>query len=105
MKKRSYMYFIAPVVALAVFIAIYLKYDAGYEARHDEMERKRVEEKQKKIEAENANKKKAVEEALAQQELRKKAKAEKEARDSAEKEARAEAVQKRDKAKMDAARI
>lgn len=103
--KKSYLYFLAPIVATAIFAGFYVKYASGYEEKLAAAERARVEAKTEKTKQENLLKKKAVEDALKQQEERKKAKAEKEARDAKEREDRELAVSARNKAREDSRKL
>lgn len=99
--KKSYVYFIAPVVGVAIFGAVYWKYAAGYEAKIEAMAKKQADERKAKIDKDNEAKRAAVEAAVASQEKRKKEKAEKDARDAKEKEDREQAVQVRNKTQED----
>jgi len=100
--KKSYVYFAAPLVGVAIFAAVYWQYAAGYEEKLANMEKQRLEAKAAKTHEENLAKRKAIEDALRQQEERKKAKAEKEAREAKEKEERELAVQARVKVREEA---
>ena len=91
-------YWIAPLVAFLVFGGIYLNFKNGYVAR----EKARLEQvgadKQTKLQAEIAARRKVVDEAMQAQEERKKERAAKEAEEKARKEAREIAIDARDKA-------
>jgi hypothetical protein len=99
--KKSYVYFIAPLVGLLIFGAVYWQYASTYDARLEAAEKHRKEEREKKIRDENEQKKEAVAAAQKAQEQRKKEKAEKEAREQKEADDREKAVLARDKARED----
>jgi colicin import membrane protein len=81
MKKKKYVYFVAPLAGLAVFTGVYLNYAGEYQARLDNAAVAQRKAREEKIISENILKRKAVDEAIAAQNVRKKAKADKEARD------------------------
>jgi hypothetical protein len=103
--KKSYLYFLAPLIGLAAFGVVYWKYSSGYEARMDLMNKTQQEARDAKIKIDNESKKAAVEQALVAQEARKKAKAAKEAKEQQERDDRDRAVQARAKAKEDARKL
>jgi hypothetical protein len=103
--KKSYLYFIVPLVLLALFGVIYYQYASTYDARMEAMAKAQQKEREEKIQKDNESKKKAVEEALAAQDRRKKEKAEKLAREEKEREDRDRAVQARAKAKEDSRKL
>ena len=47
--KKSYLYFVAPLVALAVFAGFYARYAAGYDEKLAAAEKRRQDVKQKKF--------------------------------------------------------
>jgi hypothetical protein len=89
--KKSYVYFVIPLIALAVFGGIYYNFKSNYEAKLEQAELKRKQDKQTKLELANAEKKKAFDEAVAASERRKVEKAAKEKKDAEEREAREQA--------------
>jgi colicin import membrane protein len=91
-KKKNYIYFAAPLVGLLVFTGIYVKYSDSHQARVEASAAAMRKAREDKIVQENILKKKAVEDALAAQEVRKKAKADKEARDLEERDRRERAA-------------
>ena len=99
--KKSYLYFIAPILGVIIFAAVYWQYASTHEAKLEAAAKQRRIEREQKIAKENELKKEAVTAALKAQEERKKAKAEKEARDAKEKEDREKAIQARSKARED----
>ena len=90
--KKNYVYFAAPLVAVAVFAGIYMSYHDGFEAKEVARFAAIKEAKQEKIRFENLAKKKAVEDAIAAQEVRKKQKSDKEAKDLDERDRRERAA-------------
>src|SRR5215216_2666555 len=96
--KKSYVYFLVPLIGLIAFGAVYWNFSSGYEA---EIERKAKivrEAKEEKLRVEAKNREQAIKDALAAQERRKVEKAAKEAKEKADQEARQLAVEARDKA-------
>jgi colicin import membrane protein len=85
MKKA---YFVVPLIGLIIFGAIYWNFQSKYEARVATEKAAKEQQRQEKIKQEVDARRKAVEDAVALQEQRKKEKAQKEAQDAAEKEAR-----------------
>jgi hypothetical protein len=81
-------YFLAPLIGLLVFGGIYWNYASKYDAKQAELAAKREHDRQDKIKQDVEARRRALEDAVAQQEQRKKEKAQKEAADIAEKEAR-----------------
>lgn len=103
--KKTYVYFLVPLLGLIVFGAIYWNFNAGYEAK--ELAKKQAIERAKheKLEKEARDREAAIKEALAAQEKRKQEKAAKEAKEKADREARQAALEARDKANRDQARL
>lgn len=103
--KKNYAYFIAPMAGLVVFIAIYIKYASGHEARLLEMQKKEAAEVQAKLDNDAKNRVKAAQAAFEAQEKRKADKKIKDAKDAADKEAREQATQNMRKAQNDAGKL
>lgn len=103
--KKNYVYFIAPMAGLAVFVGIYWQYASGYEERIAEMHRKEAAAIQAKLDDDAKNRVKAAEAAYAAQEKRKADKKIKDAKDAADKEAREQATQNMRKAQNDAGKL
>ena len=99
--KKSYIYFLVPLIGLIAFGALYWNFSEGYEAELAERERIIRVEKEEKLKAEAKNREKAIKDAIAAQERRKEEKAEKEAKEKADQEARQLALEARDKANRD----
>ncbi|HVU36143.1 MAG TPA: hypothetical protein VHE61_22075 [Opitutaceae bacterium] len=99
--KKSYLYFIIPVVCTVVFAVYYSHYSGIYNARLAHIDEQKREERQKKLEDEAKARDKAIKEALATQELRKKQKAERDAREAAERAAREKMGEELSKARED----
>src|ERR1700685_630686 len=96
--KKSKIYFIVPIVALAVFFAYYLKFSSEYEAQQAAVVAKDKAEKAEKIRIENIGKEKAVEDAIAAQKVRTAARLAREAREQKQKDDREYAKLGSDKA-------
>lgn len=103
--KKNYAYIIAPVVGLAIFTGIYLKYSSGYEARVEETKKREKAVLQAKLDQEALGRKSAADAAFIAQEKRKKEKAAKEAKDIEDRELREKAAQIRNKAVRDAEKM
>lgn len=95
MKKA---YYIAPLAALAVFIGLYANFQSGYKAREAAKVEQQKVARESKLKAEVDARRKAVEDALKAQEVRKKEREAKEAKEKIEKEARQVALDARDRA-------
>jgi ABC-type Na+ efflux pump permease subunit len=77
--KKKYIYFAPPLVALVLFIAYYLHFRTGYDQEQEQVAVAAQRAKEETVREQNAQRKKAVDEALASQA---KHKADKEARDA-----------------------
>ena len=99
--KKSYIYFLVPLIGLIAFGALYWNFSQGYEAELAERERIVRVQKEEKLKAEAKNREKAIKDAIAAQERRKEEKAVKEAKEKADQEARQLALEARDKANRD----
>lgn len=96
--KKTYLYFLVPLIGLIVFGAFYWNFSKGYEAKLAEKERIVRVAKEEKLRAEAKNREQAIKDALVAQERRKVEKAAKEAKDQADQDARQLALEARDKA-------
>ena len=94
-------YFIAPLLALAVFSGVYISHRSGLKEREAAKVAAAEAALQAKNEADLAARKVAMADAIAAAELRKKEKEAKAAKDAADKEARQVAIDARDKAFRD----
>lgn len=99
--KKSYIYFLVPLIGLIAFGALYWNFSQGYEAKIAEKARLVRVEKEEKLKTEAKNREKAIKDAIEAQERRKAEKAEKEAKEKADQEARQLALEARDKANRD----
>jgi len=99
--KKNYVYFLAPLVGLIIFGAVYWNFSKGYAAREAERIRLEKQKKEDKLRAQAKANEQAIREALAAQERRKADRAAKEAKDKADKEARTAAVEAKEKAYRD----
>ena len=100
--KKTYVYFLIPIIALAVFSVVYWNFSTKYEKNQADMAAKARQQKEADIERENADKKKAYDEAVAAADLRKKQKEAKEKQDAADAEARQQASDERYAAQQNA---
>jgi len=100
--KKTYVYFLVPLVGLVIFGAIYWNFSSGYDKHLQDLADAAKEAKQKKLEQSNQEKKKAYDEAVASSEHRKQEKAAKEKKDAEDAEAREQAMEARSKAQRDA---
>jgi colicin import membrane protein len=103
--KKTYVYFLVPLLGLIIFGAVYWNFNAGYEAKEAAKKAAIQQAKREKLEKEARDREIAIKDALAAQEKRKQEKAAKEAKDRADKEARLAAIDARDKANRDQARL
>jgi colicin import membrane protein len=99
--KKSYIYFLIPLVGLIAFGAVYWNFSEGHEAKVAEKMRIQREAKEEKLRMEAQNREQAIKDALAAQERRKIEKAEKEAKEKADNEARQLAIEAQRKADRD----
>lgn len=99
--KKKYAYFLAPLVGLIIFSAIYWNFSKGLDAREARRVAAEKQKKEDKLRAQAKANEQAIRDALASQEKRKAERAAKEAKDKADKDARAAAVEARDKAQRD----
>lgn len=98
MKK---VYFIFPTLALVVFFAFYWNFNSTYAAKEAEKARQVREQREEKLRKEAAERERAIKDAVAASEQRKKERAEREAKEKADRDARELAIQARDKAYSD----
>jgi hypothetical protein len=99
--KKTYVYFLVPILGLVAFAAVYWNFSQGYEARLAEKQRIIRQQKEDKLKVEAKNREKAIQDALAAQERRKAEKAAKEAKEQKDQEERQAAVEARNKAERD----
>ncbi len=100
--KKTYVYFLVPLVGLVIFGAIYWNFSSGYDKHLEDIAAQAKEAKQKKLEVSNLEKKKAYDEAVAASDRRKKEKDAKEKRDAADAEAREQAIDQRNRVQREA---
>lgn len=99
--KKTYVYFLFPLVGLIAFAAVYWNFSQGYETRLAEKAAIVRKAKEEKLRKEQRDREVAIKDALASQERRKAEKAAKEAKDQADQEQRTLAVEAREKAQRD----
>jgi len=104
--KKSYIYFVVPMVALAAFFfGLYWNAHAQYQAREQGKVKAAREARQAKLEKEAKDREKAVAAALEAQEKRKSEKKVRDEREAIAKEQREQARQARDRAGRDADKL
>lgn len=103
--KKNYVYVVAPLAGLLVFSGVYLKWSGNYELRVAEIKRVEREKLQAKLDAEAADKLKAVTEAKEAQDRRKAEKLAKEQKDAEDTARRERAIQARNKALREADKV
>ncbi len=105
MKKKNYVYFIAPLLGLIVFAALYWNFDSKYEAKQTAIAQAAQKAKKDKVDAANRDRQRAFDEATAANEKRKKDKEAKEKAEAEKADARDAAIQDRNKALRDASNL
>jgi hypothetical protein len=104
--KKSYVYFVAPIVLLVVFFfGFYWNAHKNFEAKEQAIVKQARDAKQAKLEKEQQDRLKAVQSAIELQEKRKAEKKAREEREAREKEEREKARLARDKAGRDAEKL
>jgi fused signal recognition particle receptor len=99
--KKSYLYFIVPLVLTAIFGVYYWHYSSGYEERLAIAEKARKDEIESKHQKEAKDREKAIADAVALSDKRKKEKADRDAKEAQEAAEREQAIQRRNKAQQD----
>lgn len=99
--KKTYIYFLVPLLGLIVFGAIFWNFNAGYEARLAERAKVVREQREEKLRIEAQNREKAIKDAVAAQERRKAEKAAKEAKDQKDRDERQALEEEMNKANRD----
>jgi hypothetical protein len=97
MKKKNYVYFLAPLAGLIIFSAIYWNFSSKYDKELEIKAAVKKEERAEKLRKENKLKEQAYNEAVAASEKRKKERAEKQKKDEADADARQMQVEERNK--------
>lgn len=103
--KKTYVYFLVPILGVIAFAAVYWNFSSGYEARLAEKAAIVRQAKEDKLRKEAKDREIAIKEALASQERRKAEKAAKEAKEQADQEQRQLAIEARDKAFRDQVKL
>lgn len=99
--KKTYVYFLVPIIGVIAFGAVYWNFSEGYEAKLAAKAAQAKAEKVEKLRIEAQNREQAIKDALAAQERRRAEKAARELKEKADAEARQLAVEARDKANRD----
>jgi hypothetical protein len=97
MKKKNYVYFLAPLAGLVIFSAVYWNFSSKYDKELEIKAQAAKAVKDEKLSNENKLKKQAYDEALAASEKRKKERADKQKKDEADADARSAALEERDR--------
>jgi chromosome segregation ATPase len=105
MKKKSYLYIFVPIIALVAFSAYYWSFIGSYEAKQEAEAARKKKIHDDEIIAQNAQRLKVVQEAIANQEKQKKEREAKAAKVRQETEAMETAQQARKKAQDDAQKL
>jgi colicin import membrane protein len=100
--KKSLVYFLAPIVGLIIFGAVYWNFSSGYEAKEAAIALKVKQDKEAKLLKQAQDNEQAIKEANLSQERRKAERAIKDAKDKADHDARQAAVDAKEKAYRDA---
>src|SRR3954466_491769 len=103
--KKAYLYFLIPLVGLALFGAVYWNFASKFEENQARAEAEVRKKKQDQVDQLNRDREKALTEAKIAQDKRKAEKAAREARDAKDKEDRELAEQARRKAAKDADKL
>ena len=103
--KKTYLYFLLPLVGLALFGVVYYQFSKDYEVNAEKREAAARATKEAQVEEENRNRTKAMDEALAAKKKRDAEKEARAARDAKDKEDRELAEQNRRKAQNDADKL
>jgi hypothetical protein len=103
--KKSYVYFLAPLIGVIVFFGFYSKASKAYDQSLADQARIVREKKEATLKEEAKNRAKAVQDALEAQEKRKIERKAKEDRDNKERDAREKAVADRNKAGREADKL
>jgi colicin import membrane protein len=103
--KKTYVYFLVPIIGVIAFGAVYWNFSEGYEAKLAAKAAQVREEKAEKLRIEAKNREQAIKDALAAQDRRRAEKADREAKEKADAEARQLAIEARDKANRDQAKL
>ena len=105
MKKKKYVYFVAPIVGIVVFAAVYWNYVSGHDAKIEERAKVTKAAKQAAVDKENADKKLAYDDAMKQKTARDAERKAKEVHDQKEKDDAEAANQALSKAGNEAERL
>jgi len=103
--KKTYVYFLVPILGVIAFAAVYWNFSSGYEARLAEKAAIVRQAKEDKLRKEAKDREIAIKDALASQERRKAEKAAKEAKEQADQEQRQLALDAREKAFRDQVKL
>lgn len=99
--KKSYVYFLVPLIGLIAFGAVYWNFNSKYEAKEADKKAAIRKVKEDKLAEEARNREQAIKDAVAAQDRRKAERAAKELKDKADQEARQLSMEAREKANRD----
>jgi len=99
--KKNYVYFLAPLIGLIIFAAVYWNFSKGIAAREAARVAAEKQKKEDKLRAQAKANEQAIREAVASQERRKAERLAKEAKEKKDHDDRQAAVEARDKANRD----
>jgi hypothetical protein len=99
--KKTYVYFLVPLLALIAFGAIYWNFLSTFDAKEEASRKAAKEKTEAKLRLEAQNREKAIKDALDAQERRKKEREAKEAKEAKDREVREAAIEARNKARND----
>jgi len=97
--KKTYVYFLVPLLALIVFGAIYWNFLSTFDAKEEAKRKADKDKREAKLRLEAENREKAIKGALDAQERRKKERDAKEAKEAKDREIREAAIESRNKAR------
>jgi hypothetical protein len=103
--KKSRIYFIAPIIVLAAFIAYYWNFKSTYDAKQAEIQAMIKRQKVEKLELEAKAREAAIHDALIAQQQRRKERAEREAREQKQKDDRENATLNEQKADQESQKL
>jgi len=105
MKKKTYVYILVPLLALAGFIAIYWNFEAGYEKKQEAVAAAVKKAREDRVMEENRMRLKVVQTAIEDQERRKREKEERDAKTKQQNEELEAARQVRNKAEAEVPKL
>src|SRR5271157_5918720 len=105
MMIKSKIYFIVPIIAIAVFFAYYWNFSSEYEARQAKIQAVEKQRRLDKLQHEALMREAAIKDAIEAQKVRKQERLDREARERKQKDDKENAILVRDKADQEAQRL